>query len=71
MTPVDYWYNTNVNLRQFMTTYWYSHIDCVTDANLRRDMEHLFKDCVVYDKLQSLSVLAAIRLITENDHKDL
>ena len=63
MTPVDYWYNTNPDLREFMIAYWNTHIDCIFDAELRHDMEHLFKDCVVYDKLQSLSVLAAVSLI--------
>lgn len=66
MTPVDYWYNTNAQLRQFMTSYWNTHVDCIKDIGLRSDMEHLFRDCVVYDKLQSLSVLAAISLITSN-----
>lgn len=68
MTPVDYWYNTNPGLRQFMTTYWDTHVDCIRDEIMRGDMEHLFRDCVVYDKLQSLSVLAAISLISSNEN---
>ncbi len=68
MTPVDYWYNTNASLREFMTSYWNNHIDCISDLNLRSDMNHLFWDCVVYDKLQSLSVLAAISLIKSNEN---
>ena len=35
----------------------------ITDEQLSKDMQHLFKDCVLMDKLQALSVLSTIKLI--------
>jgi asparagine synthase (glutamine-hydrolysing) len=63
MNPVDYWYMTNPDLKIQMDAYFDNHIHLISDNNLRSDMEHLYNDCVVLDKLQTLSVLAAIKLI--------
>lgn len=63
MNPVDYWYNTNPSLKQFMDAFWEENKQVIPNAMMVKDMEHLFKDCVLYDKLQCLSVLSAIKLI--------
>lgn len=64
MNPVDYWYNTNPKIKEFMDSFWEENKELIPYEDLKEDMTHLFKDCVVYDKLQCLSVLSAIKLIT-------
>lgn len=63
MNPVDYWYDTNPAIKEFMESFWAENNDQIPYQQLHDDMEHLFRDCVVYDKLQCLSVLSAIKLI--------
>lgn len=63
MNPVDYWYETNPYIRNFMQNYWEENQHYITDEQLRNDMQHLFMDCVLLDKLQALSVLSTIKLI--------
>ena len=65
MNPADYWYDTNPAIKEFMDAYWKENNAIVPDSQLHKDMEHLYKDCVVYDKMRCLSVLAAIKLIEE------
>ena len=64
MNPVDYWYDTNPKIKQFMDEFWNENNEFIPDNQLKQDMTHLFEDCVVYDKLQCLSVLSAIKMIT-------
>ena len=64
MNPVDYWYDTNPKIKQFMEDFWSENNECIPDNQLKQDMTHLFENCVVYDKLQCLSVLSAIKMIT-------
>lgn len=63
MNPVDYWYSTNPALRDFMDSYWQKYKYLLPNDQLGKDMVHLYEDCVLYDKLQSLSILAAIKLL--------
>lgn len=63
MNPVDYWYRTNPHLKEFMDNYWKDNKYLIPEGQLKEDMTHLYKDCVLYDKLQCLSVLSAIKLI--------
>ena len=63
MSPIDYWYNTNSYLRDFMNEYWRKNEHLLPSEQLGEDMCHLFKDCVLYDKFQALSVLGAIKQI--------
>lgn len=65
MNPVDYWYNTNPYIREFMQDYWKRHEYLLPNNQFGSDMRHLFYDCVLYDKLQALTVLSAIKLINE------
>lgn len=63
MNPVDDWYVNNPAIKHFMDTLWEESHALVSSPRLHEDMEHLYRDCVVYDKLQCLSVLSAIKLI--------
>jgi asparagine synthase (glutamine-hydrolysing) len=63
MNPVDYWYRTNPHLKEFMDNYWEDNKYLIPEGQLKEDMTHLYKDCVLYDKLQCLSVLSAMKLI--------
>lgn len=64
MNPVDYWYETNEKLKSFMDAYWYNYKNIVEDKQLQQDMAYLYEQCdAVYDKLQVLSLLSAIKLI--------
>lgn len=65
MNPVDYWYDTNPSIKEFMETFWTDNNKRIPYQQLHDDMEHLYKDCAVLDKLQCLSVLSAIKLISE------
>ena len=63
MNPVDYWYNTNPRLKEFMDNYWEENRYWIPEGQMKEDMTHLYKDCVLYEKLQCLSVLSAMKLI--------
>lgn len=52
MNPVDYWYDTNPKIKEFMDSFWEENKELIPYEDLKEDMTHLFKDCVVYDKLQ-------------------
>ena len=65
MNPVDYWYNTNPLLRDFMKAFWTENNHLIDDQQMKQDMTHLYEDCVLYDKLQCLSVLSAMRKIKQ------
>lgn len=65
MNPVDYWYDTNPAIKEFVDAFWEENHTSIQSQQLHDDMEHLYRDCVPYDKLQCLSVLAAIKLIEE------
>ena len=63
MNPVDYWYNTNPRLKEFMDQYWEENSYLIPEGRIKEDMTHLYKDCVLSDKIQCLSVLSAMKLI--------
>lgn len=61
MNPIDYWYNNNEDLRLFLNNYWIKYENLIDNKDLYGDMNHLFNDCVVLDKLQALSVLSTVK----------
>lgn len=63
MNPVVYWYDTNPRIKSFIDSYWESFSCLIPEGQLKEDMTYLYKDCVVSDKIQCLSVLSAIKLI--------
>lgn len=65
MNPIDYWYNTNPAFRDFIQEYWKRYEHLLPNNQFGADMRHLFYDCVLYEKLQALTVLSAIKLLNE------
>lgn len=65
MNPVDYWYRTNPAIKAFMTDFWNDNKDIISNQELKDDMTNLCLRGAVYDKLQCLSVLSAIKLISQ------
>jgi len=63
MNPVDYWYQTNPRLKEFMDHYWEDNQNWIPEGQIKDDMTHLYNDCVLFDKFQCLSVLSAMKLI--------
>lgn len=63
MNPVDYWYKTNPRLKEFIDQYWENNSHWIPEGQIKEDMTHLYKDCALFDKLQCLSVLSAMKLI--------
>ena len=62
MNPFDYWYKSNPRLRKFINEYYSDHINLVTDQKLKKDINYAFKKSRCSEKLQVLSLLAAIKL---------
>ena len=46
-----------------MHQYWEENKHYIKDTQLTKDMNHLFYNCVLLDKLQALSVLSTLKLI--------
>ena len=63
MNPIDYWYQTNPSLQDFIQSFWEENASVIPYQGLYTDMESLFNADAIYDKLQCLNVLAAIHLI--------
>lgn len=63
MNPVDYWYNTNPNIRNFVDVFWKENKDIIPYQSLKNDMETLITQVAVLDKLQCCNVLSAMKLI--------
>lgn len=63
MNPVDYWYNTNDELKEFIAEYWSNNKHLIRDKDIQKDLNDLFEDSVVVDKLQILSFLSANKSI--------
>lgn len=65
MNPIDYWYRTNPAIGIFMEGFWKDNKSVIPDETLYSDMETLLGEEAVYDRLQCLSVLAAIKRILQ------
>jgi len=62
MNPFDYWYHSNPNLPTFFNKYFSENIHRISDPELKKDCEYLFKGTTT-EKMQVLSLLAAIKYI--------
>lgn len=65
MNPVDYWYETNPAIKAFVDGFWEENHVLIPSQQLHDDMEHLYRDGMPFNKLQCLSVLSAIKLISK------
>ena len=63
MIPFEYWYNSNSNLRNFISNYFENHIDLLLDNSfLKKDVELLFNKGDFLEKTQVLTLLAAMKM---------
>lgn len=63
MNPLDYWYDTNEDLRDFIDTYYQSNISRLDfDVELKNDCEYLYKKGSNIEKNQVLTLLAVLKL---------
>ncbi|WP_299534710.1 hypothetical protein [Ulvibacterium sp.] len=62
MNPLEYWYNTNNDLRTFQDTYFEENIHRITDAGLKSDCQNLYNLGNATEKNQVLTLLSAIKL---------
>lgn len=64
MNPLDYWYNNNNELKQYMDGYFYNHIDSnELYSQLKLSCKHLYENGNTCEKTQVLTLLAAINLL--------
>lgn len=61
MNPFQFWYNTNKSLKLFIDNYYLANINFVEDFELKNDVEDLFNNGTVLNKLQVISLLSAIK----------
>ena len=62
MNPLEYWYNTNNDLRTFLDNYFKENIDRITNGGLKSDCQNLYKLGNATEKNQVLTLLSAIKL---------
>ena len=63
MNPFEYWYNSNSNLRNFISNYFENHIDLLMDnSSVKKDVEFLFNKGNFLEKTQVLTLLAAMKM---------
>ncbi|MBQ8683785.1 MAG: hypothetical protein IJ518_04655 [Clostridia bacterium] len=65
MSPMDYWYNTNGDMKRFMDTYeteGYAALPVEASEQLISDMKWLYSTGTVREKAMVLTVLAACKL---------
>ncbi len=61
MNPIDYWYNTNDDLREFFLDTFNKGIDLLKNEKLRNDCQKLFTTGNTIEKTQVLTLLEAWR----------
>lgn len=63
MNPIDYWYNNNPAIKDFVDSLWMADSSIVPYVDLKMDMELLMRQASVFDRLLCSNVLSAISLI--------
>ncbi len=61
MNPIDYWYETNEDLRKFFHEYYHQNIGLIKNEKVKRMLVHLFEKGNTIEKTQVLTLLAAWR----------
>ncbi|MCS3555820.1 MULTISPECIES: asparagine synthase [unclassified Sphingobacterium] len=61
MNPIEYWYHTNSDLREFKDNYYCNYIDKVEDVELRSICKELYINGNAIEKNQVLSFLSVIK----------
>ncbi|WP_157456732.1 hypothetical protein [Carnobacterium maltaromaticum] len=68
MNPMDYWYKTNVELRNFYFMQFQENIDFVKDKTLKKDCQELFEKGSALEKDQVITLLNFLREMKELSH---
>jgi len=70
MNPLDYWYNTNDDLREFFLDTFNKGIDLLENEKLRNDCQKLFTEGNTIEKTQVLTLLEAWRYYFVDESRD-
>lgn len=70
MNPLDYWYNTNDDLREFFLDTFNKDIDLLENEKLRNDCQKLFTEGNTIEKTQVLTLLEAWRYYFVDESRD-
>ena len=62
MDPIDYWFSINPTLEKFTKDYYNDHISII-ESTLRKDIEHIYNNVTIYDKIQTISIISAIKML--------
>ena len=62
MNPLEYWYNTNNDLKTFQDTYFKENIDRIPNKGLKSDCQKLYNLGNAIEKNQVLTLLSALKL---------
>lgn len=63
MNPLDYWYEKNDELKNFMSVYYQKNIFRLNSyPEIQKDVEKLFESKKIIEKIQVLSLLSALKL---------
>lgn len=63
MTPEQFWYDNNKNIRIELDNFFYSNIDCINDPILRDDVMKLYKTNDITEKAKCLTLIGAVKLL--------
>ncbi len=63
MNPLDYWYNTNLELRNGLDEYFEKNIKQVDDDELLKDLMQLYHNGNAVEKVQVISLVSAIKIL--------
>lgn len=64
MNPFDHWYHTNEDLREHLDGYLRENLDVIRDGELRQDTLELYEKGNTIEKVQSLSLIAAVKRLS-------
>jgi len=70
MNPLDYWYNSNDDLREFFLDTFNKGIDLLEDEKLRDDCRKLFTEGSTIEKTQVLTLIEAWRYYFVDESRD-
>lgn len=61
MNPLGYWYKTNTGLKKDLDSFFNINIHFIQDIELKNDLEKLYLDGSVIEKVQVISLLSTIK----------
>lgn len=61
MNPMQYWYETNKDLKQIMDNYYKNNIELLKDAKLKQDAIELYNNGNANEKIQVITLLSFIK----------